>query len=271
MRRILHLSDLHFGRVNTDLEAPLLAQIAALTPDLVVISGDLTQRARPDQFRAARAFMDRIDAPHLTVPGNHDTPLYNLAQRFFRPFSRYKRFISNDLEPMFTDPELTVLGVNTVNPFAWQRGKLSSKHLAGISARLGEDKGRIRIIALHHPPEQEPDTAKRLMKGAREALVELSNCGADLVLSGHLHQGAAAPFRAAPDLLFVQAGTGLSTRLRGQQQNTFNQIDIENDTLKIVMWAAQSNGFVAEQTTRWRREDGNWRKGDTASDHAPSP
>lgn len=261
MRRILHLSDLHYGRVNPDLEAPLLAQIAALAPDLVVISGDLTQRARPAEFRAARAFIDRITARVLCVPGNHDTPLYNLAMRFLRPFSRYRRYISPDLEPVFHDPEITVLGLNTVNPFAWQRGRLGAGALSPICDKLGDDAGQMRIVALHHPPEQDPETAKRLMKGAREALVELSNCGADIVLSGHLHHGTAAPFRAAPDLLFVQAGTGLSTRLRGPQQNTFNQLDIENGSLKIVMWGAQTGEFSPAQTSYWHREDGAWRRG----------
>ncbi len=260
MRRLIHLSDLHYGRVNPDLEAPLLQRLHELSPDLVVISGDLTQRALSDQFKAARAFMDRIPAPVLTIPGNHDTPLYNVCERLLRPFSRYKRHISRDLEPVFSDAEMTVVGVNTVNPFAWQRGKLGRSARARASRALGEDTGKMRIVALHHPPEQDPETDKKLMKGARKALIELSNCGADVVLSGHLHQAATAPFRAAPDLLFVQAGTGLSTRLRGTQDNTFNQLDIEGEALSVVTWSVEAGGFRSDQTSRWRRVDGHWER-----------
>lgn len=260
MKRLIHLSDLHFGRVNPDLEEPLLQTLHDLAPDLVVISGDLTQRARPAQFKAARAFINRIQAPVLTIPGNHDTPLYNLFVRIFRPFSRYKRYISETLEPVYSDAEMTVVGLNTVNPFSWQRGKLGAKTRARVAQALGEDAGQMRIVALHHPPEQDPETDKQLMKGARKALIELSNCGADVVLSGHLHQAATAPFRAAPDLLFVQAGTGLSTRLRGTQDNTFNQIDIDGEALCVVMWSAGVTGFTPSHQSRWQRHNGRWER-----------
>ena len=264
MKRLIHLSDLHFGRVNPDLEAPLLASLHALAPDLVVVSGDLTQRARPDQFKAARAFLDRIAAPVLAIPGNHDTPLYNIFLRLFSPFARYKRYISQDLEPVYTDQEMIVMGLNTVNPFAWQRGRLGREARARVSQIMAQNAehsaGQMRIVVLHHPPEQDPTTDKKLMKGAREALIALSHCGADVVLSGHLHQATSAPFRAAPDLLFVEAGTGLSTRLRGTQGNTFNQIDIEGDALRVVTWSADAAGFSPDQASRWRRVDGRWQR-----------
>ncbi|WP_376871692.1 metallophosphoesterase family protein [Albirhodobacter sp. R86504] len=263
MRRIIHLSDLHFGRVNPDLKAPLLRKIEALKPDLVVISGDLTQRARPNQFREAAAFIAQIGPPVLCVPGNHDTPLYNLFQRFFAPFSRYKRYISEDLEPVYADPEVTVVGLNTVNPRALQRGKFGKHARARVCLALGEDAGQMRIVALHHPPEQAEGADKRLMKGARKALHVLSACGADVVLSGHLHQAATAPFRAAPDLLFVQAGTGLSTRVREQGDNTFNQLDITRDALRVVTWSAQGaidGVFIERDTSEWRRDAGLWRR-----------
>lgn len=238
MRRILHLSDLHYGRADPELEAPLLDVIARLSPDLVAISGDFTQRARERQFVQAAAFLSRIGAPVLPVPGNHDTPLDNLALRIFRPFSRYRRHICRALEPAMEDEALSIVGVNTVNRFAWQRGKVSRRTLGRVCAGFEDAGDRLRIVVLHHPLEHGPGVGKRLTKGAGRALRALSACGADVVLSGHLHTAWAAPFAAAPGLLFVQAGTGLSTRLR-EEANTFNLLEIERARVTITTWRAR--------------------------------
>src|SRR4029077_8283305 len=111
MRTIVHLSDVHFGRVNATIVDPLEAAIRAIAPDLVTVSGDFTQRARRSQFRAARAFLDRLPTPQLVVPGNHDVPLFNLPARFLDPFGGYRRYISPDLEPAYQDDELIVVGL----------------------------------------------------------------------------------------------------------------------------------------------------------------
>ena len=103
MRTLVHLSDLHFGRTDPALIEPLLASIAAIAPDLVVVSGDLTQRARAAQFAEARAFLDRIAQPRIVVPGNHDVPLYRVWERFLSPLGKYKKHIGSDLEPTFVD------------------------------------------------------------------------------------------------------------------------------------------------------------------------
>src|SRR5215207_7385819 len=105
MRTIVHLSDLHFGRIDRRLLEPLQREIAALTPDLVTISGDFTQRARRSQFADARAFLDTLTMPTLVVPGNHDIPLYDVVERFAAPLARYRRYISPQLDPEFEDEE----------------------------------------------------------------------------------------------------------------------------------------------------------------------
>lgn len=269
MRRIVHLSDLHFGRADCRLEAPLLAAIGDLAPDLVVVSGDLTQRARHSQFAAARAFLDRLPAPVLSVPGNHDTPLDNLLVRFLAPFGRYRQHIATELEPLHRDAEMIVAGVNSVNRFAWQQGRIGRGRLARLSARLSGPPGAgqtapddpLRVAVLHHPLEQSPDSHKRLMRGAGETLRALSDCGADLVLSGHLHLAAAHPFRAAPGLLFVQAGTGLSTRLRGGERNTFNQIDAHGPRLEVTTWAAEQVGAEARSLVFAPAARSDWQRG----------
>lgn len=263
MRRILHLSDLHYGRADPDLEPPLLAAIEELQADLVVISGDFTQRARRSQFRAARAFLDRIATPVLAVPGNHDTSVHNLYQRFLRPFHRYRTYINPELEPTMEDDEISVVGVNTVNRFSWQRGKFSHHTVVRVCDAFGEESNKLKIAVMHHPLEHGPMIDKRLMRGADRALAALSDCGADVVLSGHLHTASAAPFSAAPGLLFVQAGTGLSTRLRGEVNN-FNVLDVDGAQVSVTTWSNESargaQAFTSGESATYARGARGWER-----------
>ena len=113
MRTVIHLSDLHFGRIDDAILAPLIEQINAATPDLVVVSGDLTQRARSAQFIAARQFLDALPHPKIIVPGNHDVPLHNVFDRFVRPLEKFRRYVCDDLTPVYIDDEIAVVGMNT--------------------------------------------------------------------------------------------------------------------------------------------------------------
>ena len=261
MRRILHLSDLHFGRTRPELLDPLVDTINSIAPDIVVMSGDYTQRARVSQYQEARAFLDRLRVPVLSVPGNHDTPLDNLWLRFIRPWTRYKRYISTDLEPVFADAEVHIVGVNTVNRFAWQRGKIGRHTVNRVCAAFNDPTSpEAKIVALHHPLEHMEDTDKRLTRGANDAVEALGQCGADIVLSGHLHSTVAAPFTAAPGVLFVQAGTGLSTRLRGET-NTFNLLTIDGDQLQIDRYSAETEPvFAITATSRFLKSAAGWQR-----------
>ena len=113
MRTIVHLSDLHFGRIDPAILDPLAALIVSMRPDVVVVSGDLTQRARKAQFQGARAYLDRLPKPQVVVPGNHDVPLYRVWERFLSPLGKYRRHFDDDLEPDFIDDEIAVIGINT--------------------------------------------------------------------------------------------------------------------------------------------------------------
>lgn len=274
MTRIVHLSDLHFGRVDQSLTEPLLTQVAQLAPDLTVISGDLTQRARHSQFHRARALIDRLPGPVLSVPGNHDIPLDNLFVRFLWPFSRYRRYISNDLEPEYRDERMIVAGVNTVNRFAWQSGKVGRKRLSRLAERMGDGPQDLRIAVLHHPLEHGPEVDKRLMQGAGKALDVLSDSGVNLVLSGHLHRASSRPFRAAPDLLFVEAGTGLSTRLRHDQRNTFNVLDFDGNRLEVETWGTSPQApdrFTRTDAAHWQHGPQGWSAVDAPPSEAEGP
>lgn len=261
MTRILHLSDLHFGRTRADLVQPLLDEIDVLEPDLVVVSGDLTQRARASQFRAARAFLDQMPEPVLVVPGNHDVPLWNLFARLLHPFSRWNRHIGTELEPTWRDDDVIVAGVNTVNPFVWQAGKLSPSTVRRVCDAFDSRPAGHRIVALHHPLDHAPGTKKQPVPGAAHAISELSRCGTDIVLSGHLHA-----FRAVAHLpteggatLLVQAGTGLSTRVRGEP-NDFNLLTLHPDAVAIDRYVALDDAtrFTVAERPRFRRGAAGW-------------
>jgi 3',5'-cyclic AMP phosphodiesterase CpdA len=265
MRTIVHLSDLHFGRSRAELVEPLLQAIRAAAPDLVVISGDLTQRARVRQFQEARLFLDRIAAPHLIVPGNHDVPLDNPAVRLLSPWRRYRRWIGPRLEPGFRDEELDVVGVNTVNALDWQRGRITPRTVARLCAAFEAQGERTRIVVAHHPFAHEAEEHKALMRGADKALHGLAACGADIVLCGHLHVGRAEPsvveVGRARAMLLVQAGTGLSTRLRGAA-NDFNLLGIRPGHVVIerMQVDARSLAFALAGTTTFRRGVNGWRQ-----------
>ncbi|MGR3761977.1 metallophosphoesterase family protein [Roseobacteraceae bacterium NS-SX3] len=236
MTRIAHLSDLHFGRTRAELLEPLRSAINAAACDLVVVSGDLTQRARPAQFRAAKQFLDSIDAPHLAVPGNHDVPLYNLFSRWLTPFSRYRRWFSEECEPVWSGREAAVLGLNSVSPFDWQRGRLRRGAVRGVCRKIQAcGPERLAILVTHHPLEHAPQTAQRLTRGAGRAIDRLTDCGAHVVLCGHLHSWRAEPFlkiRGGRQMLQLHVGTALSDRLRGGE-NDFALLTVRGRSLDI--------------------------------------
>ena len=189
MRSIVHLSDIHFGRLNAAVIAPLIAAITTIDPDLVAVSGDLTQRARSVQFKDARAFLDRLPTPQIVVPGNHDVPLYNIAARALQPLRKYQRLITEDLRPFYHDDEIAVLGVNTARSLTIKGGRIDEEQVAWMSERLrGCDPGVVKIVVTHHPFDvPEGHDARDLVGRAHMAMQALARCGADLFLAGHLH------------------------------------------------------------------------------------
>ena len=257
MTRIVHLSDLHYGRDRPELEQPLLDCIHGLNPDLVAISGDFTQRARVSQFERARSFLDRLHHPWMAVPGNHDTPLDNLWVRLLRPWSRYRAAIDPNLEPTHVGDDVVVVGVNTVNRFSWQRGRLSDGRIRRACTGFGDAGDRARIVMVHHPLQHAPDEKKRLARGAAAALEAFADCGAQIVLSGHLHNTVVRPFRAQPGLLFVQAGTSLSSRLRGEP-NTFNVLDLGPGRVVVRIWGTSATRFEEVDSLTYIQSDGVW-------------
>lgn len=266
MRVVVHLSDLHFGRIDAALIDPLHAAIAALQPCLIAVSGDLTQRARRRQFRHARAFLDALPAPRIVVPGNHDVPLYDVARRFLRPLARYRRYIDAETEPFFADGEIAVAGLNTARSLALQGGRLNRRQLERMRARLaGVDGETVRIVVMHHPLATPAGFEHRKRVGRAPLAVEaLAAAGVDVCLAGHLHVEhvgrVAEHYEAAGrDVLLVQAGTATSTRGRGEA-NSFNALRVERGALQIERhaWQPHERRFRRTRSQRFRRAADGW-------------
>ncbi len=259
MTRILHLSDLHFGLERAALVQPLLDLANAARADVVVVSGDLTHRARSAQFAQAAAFLRRIEAPLIAVPGNHDIPLYKLSDRLMRPYRRYRDAIAQTLEPIGHVGDIRVQGVNSVDPMAWQRGTIAAGQVARVTAAL--DPACINIVAMHHPLQQRPEIDKALAEGAPEALGQFEQAGVHVVLTGHLHIWSIGAFQGTDgrSLLQVQAGTALCARPR-DLQNEFAVLDFQGDELMVERHIAPMSepGFRAAQHLRFTRRGGRW-------------
>jgi 3',5'-cyclic AMP phosphodiesterase CpdA len=263
LTRILHLSDLHFGFHRPSLVEPLLARINRDCSDLVVVTGDLTHRGRPGEYRLAAEFLSRIEAPVMAMPGNHDVPLYNLPVRFLRPFGGYRQAIDADLAPSQQVGGVRVQALNSTDPFAWQRGVLREGEIGRIIAGL--DPLACNILALHHPLQQLPQVDKKLAQRAPEALARMAAAGVDLVLSGHLHVWASDGLLALgyPEILQIQAGTALCARI-SDGQNEYALLDIAADRVSVTRHIApmQRDDFNDIDVQDFRRRDGVWQLAD---------
>lgn len=266
MRTLLHLSDLHFGRVDPALLDPLLATAREVAPDLIVVSGDLTQRARRSEFIAARAFLDALPGPKLVVPGNHDVPLYNLFARFFQGLDRYQRHISADVEPFHTDDTIAVLGINTARSLARAGGRVSPRQIECIRSRMcGLGGGVVKVVVTHHPFDLPENSAHGDVVGrARQAMRAIAGCGVDVILSGHLHQihtgHSAERFEVGGhSTLIIQAGTATSTRERGER-NSFNVLRLTRQRIQVErrVWHPDSKAFAAASQEQFERSPGGW-------------
>lgn len=266
MRTIVHLSDLHFGRVDVALLAPLRALVERLEPDVVVVSGDLSQRARSAEFIAARHFLDSLPGPQIVVPGNHDVPLYNVVSRFLTPLRKYRQHVTEDLLPEYVDDEIAVLGINTARSLTFKDGRISHEQIDALRTRLGQlPQGLTRIIVTHHPFDLPPSfNTKDLVDRAPLALTMFAECGVDLLLAGHLHASVAGNTAERYKIdgyaaLMVQAGTATSTRGRGES-NSFNVLRVEGSCIRVERhsWNEGSRDFEKVSTEAFARSGGVW-------------
>jgi 3',5'-cyclic AMP phosphodiesterase CpdA len=242
---LAHLSDLHFGTEDALIADRLAGELAELRPRLVVISGDLTQRARRSQFAAARSYLDRLPAPLLVIPGNHDIPLYDVGRRVLAPMGRYRAMIADDLCPFHVDDDLAVLGLNTTRPTRWKEGSISSRQVELIHSRFAQVPATAhRVLVTHHPFIPPPSLPRTLVvHGQAAALPVIRRSGVELLLAGHLHVGYADAVAGGPGLLSVQAGTACSRRRRGQP-NAYNVIRLAEGGVAVEPRVWDGNAFA---------------------------
>jgi 3',5'-cyclic AMP phosphodiesterase CpdA len=268
MARLVHLSDLHFGAHDERLVEAVEERVDELKPDLVVVSGDFTQRAKTEQFREACQFLERLQhSGHevLGVPGNHDVPLYDVLRRFLSPLSRYRRFIDDSLCPFVELPGIAVLGINTARSLTFKDGRINQDQVAFIRDTFSRTpRDAFRVLVTHHPlfalevgDEMTPAIGRQEL-----ALDAIQEAGVDMLLAGHNHHASS---HSASDLvtragsaLVVQAGTATSTRVRDQEQS-FNTIDVGDASVTVTVNAWEGGSFVPLDAQRYAWEEGRWR------------
>jgi 3',5'-cyclic AMP phosphodiesterase CpdA len=265
-RTVVHLSDIHFGKADLAIVGPLVEAVHALRPDVVAVSGDLTQRARAMEFQQAREFLDRLPAPVIVVPGNHDVPLYNLYNRFVQRFERYHRYIAVDSEPMYSDEEIALVGINTARSLAWKGGRVGYGQIARVKEKLsGVTSGIVKIVVTHHPFELPDGFSERDVVGrSAMAMNRLAECDADVLLSGHLHvtnvTGTVKRYRIHGHCaIVVQAGTAASTRRRGEV-NSFNSLVIRGNRIEVTQWVwlDETKAFVSRMPQCFAKTVHGW-------------
>ncbi len=251
VRTLAHISDLHFGTESPTLLHGLARSLAECNPTLVAVSGDLTQRGRSHQFRAAMDYLNLLPYPMVIVPGNHDIPLFNLYRRALRPLRNYRRAVGQN-SVLYVDEEVVVAGLDTTKPYGWKEGNFSRRRLERLKRMLCETAdGRRRVVVAHHPLPHRRITQLQ------------TDCDVDMILSGHHHVGRLdleQPMQHE-DLacLVVHAGTALSRRTR-TQANSFNIITMDDNAIAVTIRVWNGEAFVAQSTRRFSSNGVGWRE-----------
>ncbi len=269
MKKIIHISDLHFNRVDQSRVEALHLLIRQITPNVVVVSGDLTQRAKKEEFIAAKGFLDGLELPMLVVPGNHDIPLYNLIERFYSPLKRYTKFITSDLVPFYADNEIAIIGLVSARKGKILSGSISERQLERAETLLGKlDEKIIKIVVTHHPfdiPQDTTHTHAQVIAHSTSAMMRLSKIGIDLFLSGHLHVFHAGDTTTRYVIngysgLIIHAGTAFSTRVRSGPVS-FNLITVDAEHIIVENYAGNTGdaGYSIASLTKFTRGKDGWK------------
>ncbi|WP_250005711.1 metallophosphoesterase [Actinoplanes sp. M2I2] len=252
--RLAHVTDLHFGAEDPAVVAGLRDDLAARDVDRVLVSGDLTMRARTGQFRAATGLLRSIGRPWTAVPGNHDLPLDRPA-RAFEPLGAYRRLVDPDPEPLVRDGGLLLLGLSTARPYLWKGGLVDAAQVARIGSALA-GPADLKVLMLHHPvfrPAQRPDDA--LVHGAGPALRAAAAAKVDVILCGHDHVAAQAGLGG---MVALMSGTACSRRVRAGESQSYTVLDADGDTLRLTVRHWDDGTFRTRDETAWRRTSDGW-------------
>ncbi len=251
--KLVHLSDLHFGTENVRIIEKLQCTIDATNPDLVVVSGDFTQIASSKEFSIAQEFLNGLKAKVFCVPGNHDIPRFHLWERLTNPYKKYKIYIHDDLRPVCEFNDVIIAGINTARRvlphWNWANGAISQAQLEHLRQVYKDSPAQRRICVFHHPIQTSLNSPMNtVVFGAKNALQALNNMKVDLVLTGHVHHASVTTLGDIDHkTVYVSASTAISSRLR-QQENGFNVIAIENQTMNIEIYVYDGAKFSCKET-----------------------
>ncbi len=263
MKRLAHISDLHFGDADPNLVLALDEDLDQFEPDLLVVTGDLTRRARPHEFEQARGFLDGLPYARLVVPGNHDiAPAYRPLSRLFNPYGRYTSFFPQTLNSFFADDQMLVIGLNTVHPLRWTEGSVSPEQIEWIEQLVRRHPEKFHVLAAHHPLKHVSDLPLEGHATRGEALLRrLEQAGIDLVLTGNLpetHGAAGRPFGVSESILLAQASTA-TTVSPFWPLNAYNRITLGAANVHIELRAYREAGFGCISIGNYERRAGRWR------------
>jgi 3',5'-cyclic AMP phosphodiesterase CpdA len=263
MKTIVHISDLHFGKEKKEVVEAISTGIEREKPDMIAVSGDLTQRAFPAQFKSAVNFLDSFDCPKVIVPGNHDIPVFNIFERLTDPFKRFCNLVCCEDYPCHHDDEIAVLGVNSVENRTWKSGRLINAQVDRIEQIFNQiDDKLLKILVIHHnliffPFEK---SEKKVLRYTR-ILDRLITSSVDVILLGHDHRsmvvGLPQSRTRPPKAILVKAGTAVSTRLRGEV-NSYNVLTLDGGEFKVAVKYFKDSGFVNHDSFVFRRKGDTW-------------
>ncbi len=266
MIKIAHISDIHFGAEDSVLTEIILEDLMAVDPRLVAVSGDLTQRAKTKQFKQAAEFLDRIKAPKIVIPGNHDISLFNIFRRFIKPLNRFFKFISDEECPVYQDDNIAAVGINSARSLTLKNGRINRDQIALIKKRFRKiDPDIMKIIVIHHNLVPSPGKKSQSFIGRAGLLLDIiGDVEIDLILAGHVHTAYSEIITPSNSqsytAVLASAGTSISERRRGTP-NSYNLIQISSSQ-ELAVTIRQFNGdsFSNYKTTRFTRINHLWQK-----------
>lgn len=271
---IVQASDLHFGKPHDPAAASaFLADVRVLSPDLIVLSGDFTQRAKLHEYAAAAEFIQGLpEVPVVVTPGNHDVPLYRVWERIFAPYRNYRAHIREELNTVQGIPGVTAVSLNSTAPYrAIVNGRITGEQLAfAREAFQSAPEEDLRIVVAHHHLAPAPDyEGDRPLPKARRILEAFQEMGVHMVMGGHLHRayiGNSLDVHPGPHrdrgIVIVQSGTTTSSRGRAREQakKSFNVVQVTEDRLEVThrMYFEEAGGFAPLSTHAFPRWPGRW-------------
>jgi len=260
---ILHVSDVHFGpKHRKELSVAVLDLARRARPTALVVSGDLTQRAKPAQFREAGEWLADLPCPVAFVPGNHDVPLYRVWERLFSPFGVWRRWFDRSLVREVSTADVAVVGINTAHAWTTKHGRVDRAEMEGAAARVATaPAGALRVLVAHHPLAYAPELGTEpVARRGDEAIEACRRAGVELVLSGHVHSGFwffAAAGERVPGPLVIHAGTSTSSRGRGPERDrcSLNWIEVDSSTVRVErrVWRDDALEFFPESAAEFAR------------------